>query len=298
MTLMDKFDAVEVITDNRITEADRQFFQKHQDAYQSAVEAFQQMKALVRDLTVRQKELLGDSDCSSNSWKQYLTSWKFPELEEHKIALHIDSLHSKFIAAVVKHLNAAYHLSVDADSVERDLLPRSSEDDLEEQDTADTSPVILRYEDIIDLILSWFGGRALSEQAPYELVENCHRAAWSKKDHTQKFQQKKNVVTFSGGACSYGYSYTKGYESWTLENGIRDVLKGLAHFETGRFDEYPDDLDYFIQEDAIIRYDLWEFDNCQKLERIKLFKNGRMDIRFANEGYARQFVTDYLGTVW
>ncbi len=292
MTLMDKFNAVEVMADSRITEADRQFFQKHQDAYQSAVEAFRQVQTL---MTAQQKEVLGGLEDPRNGWKQYLTSWKFPELEEGKIARHINSLHGKFIAAVVNYLNAAYHLSLDTYSIERDLLPQQSDDDPAEDGTLDTPPVILRYEVIIDLILSWFGGRTLSEQAPYEMVENCHRAAWS--NHEQKFQQKKNVVTFPGGACSFGYSCFNGYESWTFRDGIKDVLKGLAHFETGCFGEYPDDLDCLIPDDAIVRYDLWEFESCKKLERIKLFKNGRMDIRFTNEGYARQFVADYLGTV-
>ena len=36
----------------------------------------------------------------------------------------------------------------------------------------------------------------------------------------------------------------------------------------------------------------------QKLEKIRLFKNGRIDIRFTNESYAREFVSSYLGTVW
>ena len=44
-------------------------------------------------------------------------------------------------------------------------------------------------------------------------------------------------------------------------------------------------------------YDLWEFESCKKLEKIRLFKNGRMDIRFASEGCAREFVSHYLGTV-
>lgn len=126
----------------------------------------------------------------------------------------------------------------------------------------------------------------------------CHRAAWKETDHTQRFVQKKSVVTFLNGACSFYYSYTHGCDQWTFRDGIQDVLKGLAHFETGNFDEYPDDLDYLVPNDVELRYDLWEFENCEKLERIKLFKNGRMDIRFTNEGYARQFVAGYLGTVW
>ena len=37
MDLLQKFAAVEIQTDSRITEADRQFFQRQQSAYQDAV---------------------------------------------------------------------------------------------------------------------------------------------------------------------------------------------------------------------------------------------------------------------
>ena len=75
-------------------------------------------------------------------------------------------------------------------------------------------------------------------------------------------------------------------------------MKALAYFETGAFGQYPDGIDDLLSEEYPLWYDLWEFEDCKKLEKIKLFKNGRMDIRFTSEGHAREFVTDYLGTVW
>lgn len=297
MDLLQKFAQIEISADARITEADRVFCQKHQAAYQAALETFQQLLTLWRDAGAQQMHLLRDPERPDNTWSQYLTSEKFPELDVIQIRTHIAALHSKFISTVVSYLNTAYHLTVDADTVEGSIIP-PLEDDQDDDASADPLSLVLRYEDIIKLILSWFDGRSFSEQAPYEMVEKCHRAAWRESDHKQKFEQKKNVVTFPGGACSYGYVYSHRCDQWTFLNGIKDVLKGLAHFETGCFDEYPDDLNYLIPDDAIIRFDLWEFEDCKKLERIKLFKNGRMDIRFTNEGYARQFVADYLGTVW
>ena len=78
----------------------------------------------------------------------------------------------------------------------------------------------------------------------------------------------------------------------------KNILRALAHFETGAFEQYPDGIDVLLSESECVWYDLWEFEDCKKLEKVKLFKNGRMDIRFANEGYAREFVNSYLGTVW
>ena len=38
-----------------------------------------------------------------------------------------------------------------------------------------------------------------------------------------------------------------------------------------------------------------QFD-MEKLKSIKCFKNGRVDIRFTSEAYARQFAEEFLGT--
>ena len=294
MDLLEKFARVEIRADTRITEADRAFCQKHQQAYRAALTLFRQLLALWRDGEEQQRIALSNPEAPSAAWSQYLTSKKFPALDTVQIRGHISTLHRTFIETVTAYLNATYHLTIDAGMIEEKLVPVAEDD----QEGGDPSDLLLRYEDIIELVLSWFDGRSFSEQAPYEMVTKCHRAAWKESDHTQKFVQKKSVITFPSSACSFGYSYTRGCDEWTFRDGIKDVLKGLAHFETGAFDEYPDDLDYLIPDDMVIRYDEWEFENCEKLERIKLFKNGRMDLRFTNEGYARQFAAEYLGTVW
>lgn len=299
MGLLEKFEQVEIRADARITEADRIFCQKHQRAYQSALTLFQQLLTLWRDGEEQQQIALRDPEQPDSAWSLYLKSKKSPLLDTLQIRGHIRALHRKFIETVTAYLNAAYHLSIDADMVEDKLMtPPELEDGDDTEAEAELPDLILRYEDIIDLILSWFDGRSLSEQAPYEMIKKCHRAAWRDHDHKQKFEQRKNVVTFPSGACSFGYSCKQFCELWTFRGGIQDVLKGLAHFETGNFDDYPDDLDYLVPDGVELRYDLWEFETCEKLERIKLFKNGRMDIRFTHEGYARQFVAEYLGTVW
>lgn len=297
MDLLEKFSSVEVRADSRITETDRQFCQGRQDAYHAAIEAFQQLLAFWRDVTDQQMHILADPENPGEEWKRYLVSPRFPELTEENITLHIIKIHHRFISDVTGYLNKTYHLSVEPDSVELGLLRKNtSYDDTTVDRTAVLMSVLFRYEDVINEILSKFDGRSLSEQAPYELVENCHRAAWKEKDHSENYEQKKNLVKIISNACSYGYH--NGYEQWHVYENGRHILRGLAHFETGGFEQYPAGIDSLLSDTRRLWYDLWEFDDCVKLERIKLFKNGRMDIRFTNEGYARQFVTDYLGTVW
>lgn len=300
MDLLEKFSAVEIRPMDCMTEADRQFCQCQQKIYQDAVEGFYQIAVLWTDMYDNQKSALSTPENDwDGKWKQkYLVSECWPEITVGAIMEHISLMHKEFIFIVVSYLNDTYHLTLNTDNVTNGLhLEKFCYAKYE--DTVDWStltPVILRYEDIVALILSWFNGRTFEEQAPYELVERCHLAAWRKKDHQANFEQKKNLVKLLGGACDYGY-YNR-CEQWHICDNGKNILKALAYFETGALGQYPDGLDDLLLEESRLWYDLWEFEDCKKLKKIKLFKNGRMDIRFASEGYAREFVSDYLGTVW
>lgn len=298
MDLLEKFDSVQICTDSRISEADRQFFQRQQAAYEDAVAGFYQIAALWMDMCAQQKAALYDPEAGYGSWKKkYLESRWWPEITVKEIVKHVFKLHRDFISTITDYLNATYFLSLRADNIEDDLLPEepSFEETKDAVDWDEFPPFALRYEDVVELVLAGFNGRTFEEQAPYELVENCHRAAWDESNHAAKFERKKSTIKILSGACGFGYH--KGYEQWYFTEGTKSILKALAYFETGGFEQYPDGLDDLILDEKLLWYDLWELESCKKLEQIKLFKNGRMDIRFTNEGYAREFVAEYLGTV-
>ena len=305
MDLFEKFSAVEVKAANCLTDADRQFCEQQQKLYQDAVTGFYQIAVLWTDMCSQQKAVLSCPEDANNEWKKkYLMSHWWPEITVGMIMKHVSTLHKEFISTVVSYLNTTYHLTLDAADIKDGLLPDESRY-YEWEETLDRSGVpqtVLRYEDAVDLILSRFQGRTFEEQAPYELVERCHRAAWRDRDHQANFEQNKNLVKILSGACAYGY-YRKekqhsSHEQWDIKDGAKNILRALAYFETGAFDQYPDGIDDLLSEERFLWYDLWEFEDCKKLEKIKLFKNGRMDIRFTSEGYAREFVDSYLGTVW
>lgn len=299
MDLLEKFSAVEVRPADCMAEADRQFCRCQQEAYQDAAEGFYQIAALWTDLCSHQKAALSGTEDLDDEWKQkYLVSRWRPEVTVGAIMQHISNLHREFISTMVAYLNGTYHLTLDVDDVMDELLPEEPNFTGYEEtlDWSEQSLVILRYADAIELILSRFDGRGFEEQAHYELVERCHRAAWRERDHRANFEQKKNLVKILSGACSYGCYH--GQEQWYIYDGAKNILKALAYFETGAFGQYPDGIDDLLSENSRLWYDLWEFEGYKKLEKIKLFKNGRMDIRFTSEGYARDFVTDYVGTVW
>ena len=293
MDLLEKFSAVEIQTDSRITETDWQFFQRQQSAYQDAVTGFYQIGALWSDMCAQQKAALFDPEDRREGWKsKYLISDWWSEIDVNYLMKHIFFLHKTFLCDIVSYLNETHHLAIGAYAVMRGLLPQEPAY-ISSEDKADWSPVVLRYQDAVELILSGFGGRTFDEQALYELMENCRRAAWNE-DRTANYEWKKVTVKLLSGACNYGYY--RGHEQWYIHDSGKNVLKAAAYFEAGGFQPYPYEINELLSDTANLWYDLWELEDCEKLDRIKLYKNGRMDIRFTKESYARQFVSDYLGT--
>lgn len=78
---------------------------------------------------------------------------------------------------------------------------------------------------------------------------------------------------------------------------MKDILYGVAHFETESYRVLPlgfsDLVGYCDIKEAMV-----EFPTCEKVKQIKLFKNNRVDLKFATAALAGEFIEKYLGTVF
>ena len=72
--------------------------------------------------------------------------------------------------------------------------------------------------------------------------------------HQANFEQKRNLVRILSGACDYGYYRRR--EQWHIHDGAKNILKALAHFETGAFGQYPDGIDDLLSEEGCLWYDV------------------------------------------
>lgn len=153
---------------------------------------FYQIATLWSDMCAQQKAILAGTEGGGSEWKeQYLESRWWSDITVGEIMGHISALHRKFISKVASYLNVTYYLSLNADIIVDELLPEEPRHDGAE-DEIDWSAVpltVLRYQDAVELILSWFNGRTFKEQAPYELVEKCRRAAWKMDSRTANYEQ-------------------------------------------------------------------------------------------------------------
>lgn len=303
MDLLEKFDAVKIMPNARIPEADRLFCETHQRAYETARSCFTEMLYMWDDILSVQKEILSEVETDSGRLHAYLPKSGSFDISSDAFHKHITSLHHSFIQNVVVHFNKKYHMTLDSSTVSESLLPREpdikhgnwkQEKEAIEEYQDKLESLILRYEDIIDLLFVQLNGHTFQEQAIFELKNKCHGAVWSSSQNPE-FELKKDTLRLTSFACSYSNWYSS--RPWELSEGTKNVLRGIAHYETGTFSIYPQSLSDLLAEYRIDN-DVIPFSGCEKVKQLKMFKNRRVDIKFTTAGYASQFVSEYLGLVY
>ena len=172
MDLLEKFAAVEVKADNRISETDKFYCEQHQAAYKTVVSIFKELMFVWADMQKQQDELLGDRQ--GPFYHDYLAAREGLSISEDAIKKRIEALHSDFIRTVVYYFNSTYHVTVSSSDIKEALLPkepnrwRDSKETVEEYHKQ-MQNLIMYYPDIVDQIILRLDGRSFAEQAFQEL---------------------------------------------------------------------------------------------------------------------------------
>ena len=240
MSLIEKFAAVEIKVDARISEQDKQFCERQQAAYTAALYGFQELTFFWEDMLSAQKALLGEPDSPPRTYNQYLVpdGDDGPKITIQRLRVQIDTLHRRFIQKLAGYFQSAYNVKVDEKKIVSELLlprpPKSKKQDLKEY-LLWASSVQLHYEDIVVHILSRFDRRTPSEQSLQELCRRCNETVWCNYTHKAKFERKYAIISFLNFFCSF----RNDKEYWTFTNSMKAILPCAAHFETGALNEYP-----------------------------------------------------------
>ena len=288
MSFLDKFSAVEVKSDARISENDKQFCEAHQQAYENAVSLLYELKFFWESMLDSQKEIL--QPVGEKSYQQYLVDGSNLSLSLPEIQKQIRHTHEILIERIVNHFCSVYSITLSCSDVKEALLPEKPndrwsafyEEHLEQYEQA-MEALHLHYDKIIEQIFIQTDGKGLWEQAEFQLKERCREGAssWGSPD----YEIKKHTIQFSRAV----------HGDRSLYNSTKDILRGLAHFETGVIGVIPGDFTCLF--DYRLPWETFECDDCKKVKKIRAFLNGRLDIRFTEEAYAVQFAKAYLGMV-
>lgn len=74
---------------------------------------------------------------------------------------------------------------------------------------------------------------------------------------------------------------------------MKDVLAGVAHFETNTFACKPAGFSELLGY-SDVSTPVFQFPDCQKLIQLRMFKNGRVDLKFKTASIAKEFAETYL----
>ena len=241
MSILDKFSAVEIKTDSRISEEDRDFCQKHQKAYLEARDALRSIKKQWKELYDAQMALMEQISDSEYTRERYI---RIEGLSTSSLKNKIELLPDLFITSLVLYFNDKYHVSVKADEIKKVLLPESPKHDWEKSHSKEyhkkMRELTLRYEDVVEQIFVQLGGRTFEQRALDELKAKCHSFSWSTYNNQAEYEIKNDTIQFTGYACHYEAWLSRCI--WKINDGMKNVLRGLAHFETQQLDYLPKDI--------------------------------------------------------
>lgn len=298
MGLLDKFNSIEITADTRISEADREFCQIQQEAYDHARDVLKFMAERSKVDMDEQMRILGKCESEVFSAYTYLGDFKPARFVED---LH--SVHSRFIAKLFSHFRHEYHVTIEDDDAARVLLPQKpdcnkayhEEEWLAYENAMNDAE--LKYQDILEQIFIQLGGFSFEDKAIQEMKQAAHNMAWNTYRGIKCYEQKKAVLSFSGYACSFDSWHEQYYDDHEvkLSDGMKDVVRALAHFEFGRLNFFANGMNQLLGYNWKTYNPEMQFD-LTKIKSIKCFKNGRVDVRFTSETYAREFAEEYLGT--
>lgn len=316
MSLMEKFSAVEIKADNRISEDDKAFCLRQQAAFDKSGPALQKIADMMTAANEEQSSILdANEDCLS----RYLVGDGF-RCEASYVLDAMKGRNRTFISAVVNYFSHKYNVELDEREIEERLIPTGpkepnlpwggyrnmSEDEIasyrEELDTYKVEKekfeqslrvLPLRYERVVDEIFVQLGGFSFQEKAMNEFLSrtwNCCHSTY--RDNAEEFEIKNDTLKLTGYWCRCKDDSWRSHDEWESTDSLKTLLNALAWYECGRMDEgnlwFPELFRYDTERNFFETY------NMQKVKSVKLFKNGRVDIKFRSVAYVQEFVETCL----
>lgn len=291
MSLLDKFNSIEVKADARISEHDREFCMAYHEAYVKGRAALKSLRQYVEESLNEQQSIISRVVPKDEMYDR--SFFLGDSVHAHDITNSLRNSHRVLISALVSYFERTYKVSLETDKIEEVLLPKEP-DRYSSYNSAEYKEYYgaventeLKYEDILDQIFIQLGGFSFQEKALNELKQKAHDAAWNRYYGNKCYEQKKAVISFSHYACS-------GEHEIQLTDGMKNIIRALAYFECGDTSSIPWTLN------TLLGYNWTTYNTemqlgLEKLKSVKCFKNGRVDIRFTSEAFAREFAETFLG---
>jgi hypothetical protein len=268
--VLSMFDTIDLTQEKTlISDEDREHINKYEESYKATLSVFentlQQLKALY--------EQFGDDNKTYDSYSFVCRYNDIRNTEER-----INKLKDNFISKVCYYFINKYNVTIDYESI------------CKKYDTTVTT------QNILDEIIEQLDGFSFIEKAQQEIKQQLQKeTTYSKPVAKGNKLTLSNFFYLDQFDLKWG-NYKLSYNSY---DKAQILLKALYLYEynitqlTGEAEELYKTFRYGKNDDVFTTHEL----NMKKIKSIKLYKNGRVDIEFTSNYYAKEFAKDFLNIV-
>lgn len=130
MSIIDKFSAVEIKAENRISDGDKAFCAKQQEAFDKSGPALNRIAEAILAAKTEQQSILGSDDSKDSylsPWGVYISCDGF-KCDEDRAYEMMQKRNERFIKAIVDYFSRKYTVELDAPKILNHLIPTSPQE--------------------------------------------------------------------------------------------------------------------------------------------------------------------------
>ena len=273
------FDRIQVHSQENITQADHEFCRQQQELLYATLDQLMKWYDLFRKNAeqyieshrpcfeasgkVETRERYNDGD------KSYSEYEFLPFSQINTIVKNYSKACRNFAYRIISYFNKQYNLSIPTRNIydDPDELPWGFRPD---------------YMSCVEIVFDHLGGRGFREKAEDEIIDRCLETV---RKYRNEMQPKLKGQTISFTAMFRFSDYTPDRICYEDVRKISNLCTALALFGDQRLNGEIDIIQQFDADkvDTSRWYDLTTSD----AEQIRFYKNGRIDVRFANHHAAQ-----------
>lgn len=331
MSILSKFESVEIKNDTRIAVDDLAFCKSNQRLYLKVLENY---KNIYNDLLkVFQKEnsqfeeIEPENTFVKNGYSYKKYDYHFVSVNKENFTEAISEVHRIFITTIVNYFIEKYGVKLDTKSVDEMLgIEKPKQDDggywgyrncsdeeikkIKERNR-EYEKSLEKYRDkviaakidfntIIDDIFIQLDGYSFADKVKKEIIDACKSACFSQYRKSNYAELKKNKIAIKIGFYSHFDSIWKEYEAETDNADFKAIMRALSFFDSGEnntsiYDSWYCSFIYYNKREKDGIYGLHSaYGN--KVESLKFYKNGKWEVKFISEEEAQKFFDMYCKT--
>lgn len=270
MNLLDKFNNLKISNVTRISDIDRSYCEHYEDIYIKAVKAYEGFRSSIQALV----DVANTNPFHEDSYCFLVNSSD----DIRPIENRLEKLKKDFVNRLCWYFAGKYKVTISNGFIGK-------------------YPPHITYENILDEIFLQMNGFTFEEKAVNEIKNDMQNLVRGYMDKLY-VQCKVNKLIFNNLYIVHYDDIFKRYDIGrygTHENALAfyTALCNFDHQDTG-IGELRSFMDVSTKTfpDLFCKYD---FRSMQKLDSIRFYKNGRIDVEFKNIQYANSFLQDYCG---